>query len=240
MKHSLLRGLILFGAFCTLPINSFAMMPVIDVGAITQLVSELDQLEQQYSLLEKTYKNAGAQLEQAKEIAGDAEGHYGFGNLFNSAEDLNNREWSPDNWKDTLNGLSGGNPARYHQLLQAYQNAHPALSQSEFEKGESAENAKRYESEVKTNQAVSVNTTYAFNDIKTHLTSIHTLSEQIEKAQNTKAAVDLNSRLLAEMAYIQVQELKMQTVLNEHEAAASDSSLSSQSDAAKFNRLPTN
>lgn len=215
-----------------MPNTSFAILPVVDTAALAKLGSELKKLQQQYQLMQQ-------QLDTAKEIASDAEGHYGFGDLLNGTQDLVKRQWSPNNWDDALKGLSGGNPARYEQLLAEYKQNHPTLSQSDYEKGESATNAIIYQQDVNTNRAASVNATYAFNTINKQLANVHELSAQIEKAKNTKAAMDLNSRLLTQVAYIQIQELKMQTVVNQQLAQSASDKIASQTAAAKFNRLPT-
>lgn len=45
-------------------------------------------------------------------------------------------------------------------------------------------------------------------------------------------------RLLAEVAYIQIQELKMQAILNEQMAQQGADKISGETQAAQFNRLP--
>jgi len=50
--------------------------------------------------------------------------------------------------------------------------------------------------------------------------------------------VDLNSRLLAEVAYIQIQELKMQTLLNQQLAQQASNRIFDETQNAKFNALP--
>lgn len=225
--------------------NALATIPVIDYTALMNAIKEYKQLKTQYDLLHNTYTNAKEQLDEAKDLNGkakslvsDAEGHYNFGSLLNGNDDLKSREWSPDKWQDALKGVAGGNPARYQELLTQYKNAHPTLSADEYAKGASKDSAKTYQDDVKVNQAASVNASYAFNDIKKHLDNIHNLSEQIEKAPNTKAAIDLNSRLVAETAYIQTQELKMQSLQNEQLAQQTSSKIDSESASAKFNKLP--
>ena len=189
-----------------------------------KLEAELAQLQDEYREL--------------KLLKADAEGHYGYGGLLNGASDLTAREWSPSNWQDALKGLSGDNPSRYQQLLQAYQAAHPTLSQRAFTHGASAEAAKNYRQEVHTNEAASVNATYAFNNVEQRLRAIYALSKNIDHAQNTKAAIDLNSRLLTEVAYINVQQVKMQALLNEQMAQSAASRIESETQEAKFNTIP--
>jgi type IV secretion system protein VirB5 len=221
-----------------MPSSCFAIIPVTDVGAIMNLVKNYSQLKRQYDLLQHTYQSAQQQLDQTKQLTNDSEGHYGFGGLLNGTSDLKNREWSPDNWKSTLQGISGGNSARYQELVHTYKQNHPNLSQSDYMKGSSNDKAKVYAQDVQVNRAVMTNATYSFNNIKTHLDTIHSLSAKIDQAKNTKSATDLNSRLLAEVAYIQTQELKMQILMNQQMAQSSADNIASKTASAKFNTLP--
>ena len=170
------------------PINCFAMLPVIDIGSISNLVKNFNQLKSQYTLLHQTYENAQQQLANAKNLVNDAEGHYGLGDFMNKANDLKERQWSPDDWKSTLQGLSGGNSARYQQLVDTYQQDHPNLSQTDYQQGSSSTQAKLYSQDVQVNRAAMVNSTYSFNNIKSHLNTVHKLSAKIDQAENTKAA----------------------------------------------------
>lgn len=215
-----------------------AMLPVVDAGAIGNLVKNYMQLEKQYTLLQNTYQNEQQELNQTKALTNDAQGHYGFGGFMNGAQDLQQREWSPDNWKGALQGLSGGNPARYQELVHTYQQDHPSLSSSEYQKGASEAQSKVYSQDVQVNRATMVNSTYAFDTIKTHLTTIHALSEKIDQAPNEKAAIDLNARLLAEVAYIQTQELKMQILLNQQLSQSEADTIADKTETSKFNTLP--
>jgi len=208
-----------------------AIIPVVDWGSIGHLILELKQLKSMYD-------NGMDQLNKAKQIASDAEGHYDFGNFENGTQDLTNREWSPDSWHDALKGLSGGNPARYNQLVKEYKKNNPTLSDGDYKKGASDAKLKVYQKQVATNQAAQVQAAYAFNDIKTHLKNVHDISAKIETATNTKAAVDLNSRLQAELAYISIQELKMLALMNQQLAQQQSNNIATETQSAKFNALP--
>lgn len=256
MKQSKVVTLILFitlsvGAL-TLPSLSFADLPVVNFQEMAQLWRQYDEIKKQLDYMQNAKENLTKQLStaksqlsttknqltQAKQLVSDSEGHYGFGGLLNSASDLKQREWSPDNWQGALHGLSGGNPERYQQLVTLYKKNHHSLSQQTYAKGASKSSAQQYSQQVQVNQTVSVQAGYVFNDIKQHLQTIHTLSQQIEKTKNTKAAIDLQSRILTEVAYISVQKLKLTALLNKQVGEQSASSISGESDAAKFNTLP--
>lgn len=228
MKLQYLTFILLFGI--GLPISANAMV-VEDPTEWAKTMMVYHKLEAELTQLQDEYS-------ELKLLQADAEGHYGYGGLLNGASDLTEREWSPSNWQDALQGLSGGNPSRYQQLLQAYQAAHPTLSQSAFEHGSSASSAENYIQEVHTNDAASVNATYAFNNVQQRLKNIYALSKNIDKAKNTKAAIDLNNRLLTEVAYINVQQVKMQALLNEQMAQRAASRIASETEEAKFNTIP--
>ncbi len=228
--------MILIFLFVFFPVCSFATLPVVDAVAISHLVKEYRQLKAEYDLLQQTYQNAQRQLNQTEAIAHSLEGHYGYGSLFNDVKNLNNRQWSPDNWQDTLQGMSGGNPARYQQLVKQYRENNVTLSDGDYQKG--AGNVAVYRQQVQTNQAAFVNASYAFNTIKSHLDRIYQLSQKIEKANNEKSAIDLNTRMQTEMAYVQVQTLKQIALLNLQMARSHTDNIASETQNAQFNQLP--
>lgn len=219
------------------PLNSFAIM-VEDptewsktAMVYKELVSQLHEAQAQYAKLQQQYQ-------EMKMLRLDSEGHYGYGNLWNTKEDLLQREWSAPTWQSALQGLSGSNPLRYKQLLQSYQASHPTLSQQQFLKGASSDKAREYHQEIQTNQAAAVNSSYAFNNSEKDLKRIYSISSNIEKTNTIKAATDLNGRLLTEIAYMQVQQIKMQTILNQEIAEQNARQIETSTEAAKFNTLP--
>jgi type IV secretion system protein VirB5 len=212
--------------------SSFATgWPVVDIAAITQRIKSLVVLGQELDSVKQG-------VEQAKKEVSDAEGNYGFGNIMGGSSDLKNREWSPTDWKSALKGEAGGNPGRYQQLLSLYKANHPSMDQADIQKIVGEKKAASYQQQVETGQAASINATYSFNNIKKHLDDINQLQKQIEKTKNTKAAIDLNSRISAEQAYLATQQLKMQSLLNQQMAEQSSSDIASETQAAEFNTLP--
>lgn len=214
-----------------------ASMPVIDFASIENLIRNYQVLKQQYQVLLSSKETLSKQLTQEKELTQDAEGHYGFGQLFDSDHESQLRQWSPDSWQQALQGMSGGDPSRYQQLLHLYQQQYPVLAKDQFKKGSNEKSARRYQQDVSVNQAANVNASFAFDTIKAHLVSIHNLAKHIDTAPNTKAAIDLNSRLLAEIAYIQAQELKMQALMNQQLGNQGSDELLIRADASRFNQI---
>jgi len=197
------------------------------------------------TLLEETYgvdldmKEIQTQLQDLDTKQLDAIiGHYGYGDLLNSDDDLKDREWSPDSWDEALQGLSGGNNERYEQLVNEYKAAHPSLSDEDMKKGSSSAYSTDYQQQVQTNQAANVHASYSFEEVNKHLDNIKTLSDQIEKSDNQKSIADLNARINTEIAYLQVEQIKATSVMNEQLAQEQASSIVSQTEASKFNQIP--
>lgn len=231
LKHTL--SLILFWGFSHFMVTDGFADPAGDAAIIAKLVDQLRQMEKQYKLLDKTYKTHDAQLKGISQLNKYNSGHSGYGRLFNSLSDVQKRQ-SANTWKESLRGISGGNPERYKELVGAYEAQHHTLNKQRFSQGASLNRVERFDSERQVTQAVGIESEVLFNDINDSLKRIHELSEQIEKAENTKAAVDLNSRLLTEIAYIEVQKLKAQSLLNHLLVSQSGSGLSDDAELSQY------
>ncbi|HAU0512747.1 TPA: type IV secretion system protein [Legionella pneumophila] len=191
-------------------------------------------VKQQYDTTQHMLTNAKAQLDKANELINKNSGHYGFGDLQNTLEDLHGQQWSPDNWSQALAGEVGNNASKYRKLLDSYQKNNTIAKSKEFEKGAQGNVVKNYQQSAAVNQAASVQSEYAFNEVNNSLKRIHDLSQKIEQADNTKASVDLNSRLLTEVAYLQTQNLKAQSLVNQQLAQKQAVELSERGDNSKL------
>ncbi|WP_058535364.1 type IV secretion system protein [Legionella saoudiensis] len=223
---------VFFGLSCVMMPECVAD-PAGDAAIIAKLVDQLRQMEKQYKLLDKTYKTHGSQLKGIQQLNKYNSGHSGYGRLFNSLSDVQRRQ-SANTWKESLKGISGGNPERYRELVSAYEAQHSSLNKQRFSQGASLHRTEQFDGDRQVTQTVSIESEVLFNDINDSLKRVHDLSEQIEKAQNTKAAVDLNSRLLTEIAYIEVQKLKAQSLLNHLLVSQSGSGLTDEAELSQY------
>jgi type IV secretion system protein VirB5 len=220
--------------------STFAIIagsPVYDASNYLQMVNELKSLEKQYNMLKNTYDNAIRQYKMMNNVNDGLRGQYGYGTLLDTANDALSRNWSPSTWNNALNGVAGGNPARYQELQKQYEQNHQTVTPVEYQRGSSAANTKDYQNQVAVNKTAAVQSAYAFDDIKQHLDRIHQLTQKIETTANVKASMDLNTRLIAELAYISTQELKMQTLINQQLVQQGSSQISSEIENSKFNQL---
>ncbi len=210
-----------------------------DASTIIKILADTYSLQAaQLPYLELLNGLSEDQLEVLTSVLEAETGHYDYGKILNSDEDLTNREWSPSDWQSALQGLSGGNPDRYQELLEQYIKDHPSVSIDDMKLGVSDSYATDYQQTVQVNQAANVQASYEFNDINEHLKNIKTISNEIEGADNEKAISDLNVRMNTEIAYLMVEEIKMLSLLNQQYAQSIASQLVDKISASKFNQLP--
>ena len=230
MKKAVVVLLLLAGGF-TAPVN--AAVGADDALLLAKVTAQLKQLQKQYKLLNNTYSLADKQMKSTEKLVNLNQGHSGFGGLYNGTLDLRQRE-SANSWRETLKGVSGGNQARYTELVRAYEKQHASLDKTTFSQGATPARTTRFASEKEVTQAVSIESEAALNDINDALKRIHDLSDQIEKAETTKAALDLNTRMLTEIAYLSVQNMKAQALLNQQIAMKSGSSLADEAALSNY------
>ena len=232
-----MRHYFTLAVFTLLMVPALAMMPVIDVGEIAKTTEVISQLNDQYHSLQNQYHQLKTQYQAIT-------GNYGWGSFENTFDDLQQeREWSAADWQSTLQGMAGGNPARYQQLLAQYQQANATLDPNTYAKGTDDNLATSYTNQVKTNQASATQASYEFGDINNHLNSLYKLGQEIENAQKNndmKSAIDLNSRIQLEVGYIAVEELRMQSVLNEQTASVQATQIANESEASQYNQVGEN
>lgn len=222
------------------PMASADVVGATDAAILANVVKQLNQLKNQYKLLNDSYTTAKSQLDGINDLKKLNSGSYGFGNLDNGLDNLKSWQSSANNWDDALKNISGGNQTRYAELVKAYEAAHPTVTEAELTKGASPARIAQFKQSRTLNKAASVETTAMFNEINLRLKGINTLSSNIDapKNENTKSAIDLNSRLVAELAYIQVLNLKLQTLISQQLAQSSANELADDSEMIRFNTLP--
>ena len=213
------------------------LLGVADVELIATSLKQLSVLRDQYQLLKNTQQQAKDQLNSVNKLRDMNSGHYGFGELSNGLDTLQSWQSPASTWQDALQNLSGGNPSRYQALVEAYEKNHPTLNEATYARNTTPERAAQFKEDKAVNRAVQVQTTDSYNEINRHMHTLHTLSQKIEKTPNTKGAIDLNSRLVTELAFIQLMSLRLQTLMSQQVAQESLSELQDRAEMARFNRF---
>ncbi|HHG8504983.1 TPA: type IV secretion system protein [Legionella pneumophila] len=220
------------------PISHADLLGVEDAQMIALSLKQLNELQEQYRILRDTYQSAQAQVENLNQLKSMNSGHYGFGDLNNGLDSLQSWQSPVSTWQDALQNLSGGNSSRYKELVAAYEKNHPGLDENSFKANTSPAQAARFKEDKAVNRAVLVQTTESYNEINKHMEALHKLSKQIEHSSNTKGAIDLNSRLLTEIGFIQLMSLRLQALMSQQAAQDSLADLQDRAEIARFNKLP--
>lgn len=233
-RKIMLSMMVLIMSLLLIP-RSFAFMPVFDVTSFLKLCAEYNKLKEQCTAVEQHLKVARKQFDMAERIKNDSEGHYKFGSLLNDLTSLNKRKWAASTWSGALSGGHSSFVTGFDKLQNQYDSEQGVIQSDDYEKLTNSRRKKEYDNQINTNKTVSVNTSYAYNNINKHLQDIHKISQNIEKATNTKAAIDLNSRLLTEIAYVQIQSLRMQILMNQQIAQQAADQIKEESMTARLN-----
>lgn len=210
--------------------NALAIPGVEDYEEAKQYYVLLKQLNQ----LKKQVSQEKDMINQGKREIKDAEGHYGYGNL--GKLDLGSDD--PSTWTKALRDLSGGNSARYQELLKKYKENHYILSDKEYSKGASKSLVKSYRNQINVNQASAAISENSYDSAGQYQKQLNTLNTKIDSTPNTKAAIDLNSRLIAELSSISIDQLRMQAVMNNQVASDTADKIEAKSREARFVQLP--
>ena len=213
------------------------ILGVADAELILNSLKQLSVLRDQYRVLKDTQQQAKDQLSSIKNLRDMNSGHYGFGDLSNGLDSLQSWQSPASTWQDALQNLSGGNPSRYQALVEAYERNHPVLNESAYARNTTPEHAAQFKEDKAVPRAVQVQTTDSYNEINRHMHTLHTLSQKIEKTANTNGAIDLNSRLVTELAFIQLMSLRLQTLMSQQVAQDSLSELQDRAEMVRFNKL---
>lgn len=212
-------------------IPAHAMIPVIDGAEISKTVAVYQQLKSQYQTLNNQYQTM---VEQYHAVTGLS----GWGHFHNDLNTLHQvRQWAPSDWQHATSDLSGGS-AIYHQVYQRYLKNHPSLTDQTYQQGKSQPQLASYKHQVATNRASAAAATYVFNEINQREQMIYELGQGIEDAKhnpNIKSAIDLNSRIELEVAYLSLEKIKMASILNQQIASAHSHQIFSDQQSALYN-----
>ncbi len=124
--------------------------------------------------------------------------------------------WSPDDWNQALQTASGGNGTRYEQLKAAYEEKNPSLvNHSINDEAVDADKLVKnsYTQVAQTTTAALAVSQHAYEDVNERIRNLKKIMSFIDDQnvnQNEKAAIDLNSRLVAELGLIQLEMLRLQ------------------------------
>jgi P-type DNA transfer protein VirB5 len=192
----------LVGLAITPPLR--AQWAVVDVGAITQLIQEVNYWKQQIQAM-------SSQLNQLQSTYNAMTGNRGMQNLLPITPQA--RNYLPTNWQGlmaTLNGLSGSYGMLSTQLNSTL-STNAVLTPAQLARLSPQEQAQLQSSR---NSAALMQATsqQALQASSQRFTSLQQLINAIPTATDQKGALDLQARIAAEQAMLQNEQTKIQTL----------------------------
>jgi P-type DNA transfer protein VirB5 len=183
---------------------SHAQWAVVDVGAITQLIQEVNYWKQQIQAMT-------SQLNQLQSTYNAMTGNRGMQNLLPMTPQA--RNYLPTNWQGlmaALNGLSGSYGVLSAQLNSTLA-ANAILTPAQLSRLSPQEQVQLQSSR---NSAALMQATsqQALQASSQRFTSLQQLINAIPTATDQKGALDLQARIAAEQAMLQNEQTKVQTL----------------------------
>ena len=201
-------GLVLFAVVLILVAEIFVPsgsqatgIPVVDVSAISQLVTQTAQYAQ-------NLERMAEQIVLLKQQVQSLTGHYGMGSLGGPVN-----SWGSSSWNDIVNMVNTGlNPGDASQVA-AYKTAR-AQNQSQFPPLDPSlqSTSPRMIAAYKTSYQAGISGMSAgqgtFNGLTTQLAELQVLKDKIEQTSTVKAAIDLNTAVAVKNAQINAEILR--------------------------------
>ena len=203
----------------------------IDIGGLATWLQrtyginvDIKKLDQE---MQRTQQSTLAELQQ------DLRGNFGYGNLFNSTQDLEKRQWSGNSWLEALNQSNTSKTSTFVQAQQSYTKLYPLVNAAQIAPEGSLKRS-FYLQSSQINRTALAASSYSYDQMNQHIERIHTILAQLEKQPSEKAAIDLTARLMGEVGFLQVEGLKQQSIQNQIAATESQNTVNGMSDQSRF------
>jgi Type IV secretion system proteins len=191
-----------------------AQYAVIDVFAQLQWPTQIRTMIEQYNALKAQYDQLGRQVAQATRTNQYITGTTGMAWIANGASEQAERRWLPASWQDALAMQRAGlNPGRYADLLKWYETRLQTVDAKLIVPGAPDHRANwSYQLSSDNTRAALASAQTLFDQLDKRLRNIEALNAQIERAASLKQAVDLNTRMAGEQAFISIELARLQAM----------------------------
>lgn len=220
------------GALANYPVFDYsAYMQSLDM--IGKMKKQLDAAKRQFDELKNINKSNMAQLDFLKR---NNFGNFGFGNLMNGSGDLHKRQWSQNSWVDVLNASNSGHSSGFNAAQDKYRKLYPVEDAARISSTRPEDNLTRthYQQSRDISRAALSASAFSYDQINEHIKNLHDMLAKLESSPSEKAAIDLNTRLVAELGFIQIEMLRQQNIQNQLMATQTQGVVNGLSDQSKF------
>lgn len=179
-----------------MPFSAWSLMPVVDIKSFFGLMKNFRALNH---IREMAHQDMNALKSTLN----------GMNPLHLKSDLLSDHSWSPKTWDSAL---SGGEGSSLQSLMSRYKNQNQSIT-----KRLSSNDITRHAVEQNLNigGVLESSASAVYDQLSSHTHIVNRLSNQITVASTTKAALDLNNKLLAELAYLTIENLRMSALGNQ-------------------------
>lgn len=193
----------------TLVLNTswaYAALPVVDTSSIARLVQQIEEMRKQYEMLKQQY-------DQAVQIKDNLQGNYGMGLLENGLQATKDRRPLPKTWQEVVSlQRSGKLPGLFAGKKDFYKDLLPSIDSKLISQDPNNRSAVSYQLSADNTRAAFASVEAIYNSIENRIKTVESLTNEIEKTVNTKQAIDLNSRIVAESNFISTEMMRLNSI----------------------------
>lgn len=176
--------------------NTYAMLPVVDVGSIAQTAQAVMQLKDQIEVLRREYQ----QLQDTHNVL---TGNRGMGSLFNNPEYTNAFPNDLHSVYSSSSSVSKNSELILHDEKMATQGMNTVETESYIHK--------REQQTAVDNKAMSE---MAYKGMQSRLNNIELLMAEVNKTKDPKGIAELQARIASEQAIVQNEHTKLTIMQN--------------------------
>jgi hypothetical protein len=243
LKMELATAGVLVVGVLAVPTASRAGYPVIDVTNLAQNVQILAQTLQQVHQGARQIQQLASQIGLMKQELESLTGSRGLGGIYRGGYEQDMGQWSPQGYDAMLtsyrtgSGLAGSLSNEVQQVRSRFQ---PVKEPDFLAAPTRQEDIDSYYQAAGATAISHAAASQALDDMNEEAIRLRNLGDEIDKTQDTKAAVDLQNRLLYEQLVLQQEQMRLAALGMAQGAARDQKSLSTwetgQSDLANAYR----
>ena len=145
--------------------------------------------------------------------------------------------WSADDLNSALSSASGGNSARFDELKAAYAEQNPTLTSTATNQSVNVSDLvkKTYDQKSAVTNTALATSQQTYNDVNYRIKNFDDLKAMIDTdTPNEKASMDLMSRILVEIGYLQTEMLRQQSMNAQLTATNAQEEINGQTSSKNF------
>lgn len=174
--------------------EAIALVPVIDMKSILGTIKNIEAIG-------KMQRSAHDNMER---LRGDfnALNPLGF-----KSDNLSERAWSTGSWKTAL---SGGGSSMVENGIRHFKEDNKGI----YSFSGQSQQKDEAEQVLQANAVLDAESTGEYDRLDSYAQKINSLSNLIASSASMKSALDINNKLMVELAYLEIEKLRMQTIAN--------------------------